>query len=158
MKSVQSLYCLYSHHLKNFKKLTRILASTQIQYRHCPVRTQEEQTKNMLRLSPFIVFPHKIIILFSDLIFPDFPLTFCWNSKIPWLFPDWKNFSHFSRFSSVSGNHRFTLSSSLLPLDKQLPVTCNGTDWSIASCTCDLLLPGNILTHLHGNRVAFLYI
>ena len=25
-------------------------------------------------------------------------------------------------------HHRFTLSSSLLPLDKQLPVTCNGTD------------------------------
>ena len=33
-------------------------------------------------------------------IFPDFSSLF----KIPWLFPDWKMPSHFSRFSSLSGN------------------------------------------------------
>ena len=33
-------------------------------------------------------------------LFPDFPSLF----KIPWLFPDWKMPSHFSRFSSLSGN------------------------------------------------------
>ena len=39
--------------------------------------------------------------------FPDFFLTFCSNFKIPWLFLDWKTFSHFSwysKFSSSSGN------------------------------------------------------
>ena len=34
-------------------------------------------------------------------IFPDFSSLF----KIPWLFPDWKMPSYFSRFSSPSGNH-----------------------------------------------------
>ena len=34
------------------------------------------------------------------MIFPDFSSLF----KIPWLFPDWKMPSHFSRFSSPSGN------------------------------------------------------
>ena len=33
-------------------------------------------------------------------LFPDFSSLF----KIPWLFPDWKVPSHFSRFSSPSGN------------------------------------------------------
>ena len=33
-------------------------------------------------------------------IFSDFSSPF----KIPWLFPDWKMPSHFSRFSSPSGN------------------------------------------------------
>ena len=32
--------------------------------------------------------------------FPDFSSL----AKIPWLFPDWKISSHFSRFSSPSGN------------------------------------------------------
>ena len=40
----------------------------------------------------------------THLKFPDFSLTFWYIFKIPWLFPDWKKLSHFSRFSSVGGN------------------------------------------------------
>ena len=43
----------------------------------------------------------------THLKFPDFSLTFYYFFKIPWLFPDWKklsDFSRFSRFSSVGGN------------------------------------------------------
>ena len=41
--------------------------------------------KTMSGNNCFLDFPHKIIILFSDLIFPDFSRT---DRKIPWLFPD----------------------------------------------------------------------
>ena len=48
---------------------------------------------------------------FSSIIFSFFPVfwvqfpDFSSLSKIPWLFPDWKMLSHFSRFYSPSGNH-----------------------------------------------------
>ena len=44
-------------------------------------------------------------------LFPDFSSLV----KIPWLFPDWKMPSHFSRFSSPSGNPEWTQVS---PYDK----------------------------------------
>ena len=40
----------------------------------------------------------------THLKFPDFSLTFWHFFKFPWLFPDWKKLSNFSRFSSVGGN------------------------------------------------------
>ena len=49
-----------------------------------------------------------LITVFPDfslthLKFPDFSLTFWQFFKIPWLFPDWKKLSHFSRFSRSVG-------------------------------------------------------
>ena len=52
-------------------------------------------------------FPYKTFFL---IFWSNFPWLFPNSHKIPWLlgkilkFPDWKNFSHFSRFSSASGN------------------------------------------------------
>ena len=42
-------------------------------------------------------------------------------------------------------------------LDSEPAVTCNGAEWSIGSCTCDLLLQGKNSTHLHGSIGALLF-
>ena len=52
---------------------------------------------NCFRFTP----QNKLILLFSDLIFPDWQIIPWLSSKILWFFSDWKNFSH---FSSASGN------------------------------------------------------
>ena len=42
-------------------------------------------------------------------------------------------------------------------LDSEPAVTCNGAEWSIGNCTCDLLLQGKNSIHLHGSTVALLF-
>ena len=63
-------------------------------------------------------------------IFPDFSSLF----KIPWLFPDWKMPSHFSRFSSLSGN----------------PGVCLSVCLSVCVCVA---LYGGILEQLNQQKI-----
>ena len=59
------------------------------------------------------LFLHLVFEFFKLNFLSNFPrltqnsLTFWHNFKIPWLFPDWKNFANFARFSSASGNLGF---------------------------------------------------
>ena len=67
------------------------------------------------KINCFYTFYCKFLKLFSDLIV----LKFSLNDK---KFPDWKNFSHFSRFSHASGNLKMSNTETSQPEFLSLPL------------------------------------
>ena len=93
----------------------------------------KESEKKINKNKSWLKFPHFSSVLGKfPSFFPVFWVKFPYFSslfKIPWIFPDWKKFSHFSRFSSPCGNHDFllgkpTLSGERREIKEPGPIKC----------------------------------